>query len=51
MSAPRSDENTLASNNSHAAPITPLVRESLSGHSPEVRQRVLDVVQRKSSSK
>ena len=41
------DDSKRTSDNSNSVPITPLLKEKLSGHSAEIRRRVLDVVDRK----
>jgi hypothetical protein len=46
-------EDTLRSfdNGARSAPITPLLSEKLRGHSPEIQQRVRDVISRKAQDR
>jgi hypothetical protein len=41
------DDSKRAAENSHSAPISPLLSEALRSHSPEIQQRVRDVISRK----
>jgi hypothetical protein len=41
------DDSKRSSDNSHSAPMSPLLVEKLRGHAPAIQQRVRDVVDRK----